>query len=167
MKSANIVPIRYYAPPFNTFFYGSTSEGAEAFMAAQDGTFRDGAYHFNCESCGGPATARRAHARTCSPACAARLRRRRERRAESTAVANETSEFRFYLSRRKLEASLRSMTEGGLGPELVVAFHRAGGGPELALLRIEETHQDDGGLVCSISAPYDPFPPSGTLPESS
>ncbi len=131
-------------------------------MAARDGTYRDGLYHFDCESCGGPATARRAHALTCSSACAARLRRRRvtppSRRSSSAPRA--PTEVRFYISRKKLAASLAALdspNRDGDRPELVVGFHRDGLGPEIARLVIELTDHDDGGLVCSLTAPYDPF----------
>lgn len=126
-------------------------------MAARDGIFRDGLYSFECEACGQPAKARRAHARACSNTCAARLRRRRSQQCLGGDGA--PAEFRFYISRRKLEASLAAFDEGKAGaPEpLVVGFDRDGRGPELARLRIEMTDQDDGGLVCSVTAPYNPF----------
>jgi hypothetical protein len=129
-------------------------------MAARDGTFRDGLYHFQCEACGADATARRSHARTCSSACAARLRRGRtalpgRRRNER---GKDRTEFRFYISRRKLETSLSVLAEGTpTAPELIVGFDREEHGPELARLVIEMTDHDDGGLVCSVTAPYDPF----------
>ena len=129
-------------------------------MAARDGTFRDGLYHFRCESCGAEATARRAHARTCSSACAARLRRRRSGRARHrrAARAEGPTEFRFYISRRKLESSLAILDKGGpSAPELIVGFDRDEHDPEIARLVIETTDHDDGGLVCSVTAPYDPF----------
>ncbi len=126
-------------------------------MAARDGTYRDGSYHFDCESCGGPAQARRAHARTCSSACAARLRRRRSAAPVRRGATREPTEVRFYISRKKLAASLAALDGDGGPPELVVGFHRDGRGPELARLAIELVDHDDGGLVCSLSAPYDPF----------
>ena len=128
-------------------------------MAARDGTFRDGLYHFRCESCGAEATARRAHARTCSSACAARLRRRRSGRPKPRRAPSESpTEFRFYISRRKLESSLAILDDNGASaPELIVGFDRDEHGPEIARLVIEMTDHDDGGLVCSVTAPYDPF----------
>ncbi len=129
-------------------------------MAARDGTFRDGLYNFHCESCGAETTARRAHARTCSSACAARLRRRRAgspKRRRATRAESPT-EFRFYISRRKLESSLAILDNAGTSaPELIVGFDRDEHGPEIAKLVIEMTDHDDGGLVCSVTAPYDPF----------
>ena len=79
-------------------------------------------------------------------------KRRRAARGESP------TEFRFYISRRKLEASLALLGEGGLSaPELIVGFDRDEHHPEIARLVIEMTDHDDGGLVCSVTAPYDPF----------
>lgn len=129
-------------------------------MAARDGSYREGFYHFKCESCGAPATARRAHARVCSNTCAARLRRTRTTvRRDAPATDTEApTEFRFYISQRKLEAILRSLGDGQAStPELVVGFDRGGRGPELARLQIDTTDHDDGGLVCCLTAPYDPF----------
>ena len=125
-------------------------------MAARDGIFRDGLYHFECEACGNPTTARRSHARACSSACAARLRRNAA--GEASEHSNGATEIRFYISQRKLEASLAAITAHDRpAPELVVGFDRGGEGPELARLRIETTRHDDGGLVCCLTAPFDPF----------
>lgn len=129
-------------------------------MAARDGTFRDGVYHFQCESCGADATARRAHARSCSNACAARLRRTR---SETSALrksvrSGRPTEFRFYISRKKLETSLAVLDRDvASAPELIVGFDRDEHGPGIARLVIEMTDHDDGGLVCCVTAPYDPF----------
>ena len=50
------------------------------------------------------------------------------------------------------------MDDGGApAPELIVGFDRDEHGPEIARLVIQMTDHDDGGLVCSVTAPYDPF----------
>ena len=132
-------------------------------MAARDGTYRDGLYHFECEACGKAVTARRAHARSCSSTCAARLRRREQAHRDKTAGGptgdpRAPMEFRFYISRRKVEACLATLDDArGPVPELIVGFDLAGRDPEIARLRIEATDHDDGGLVWSVTAPYDPF----------
>lgn len=119
-------------------------------MAARDGERIDGVYHFECEVCGASITARRAHARTCSPPCAATLRQRDAAPARAGGV-------RFYVSQRKLEAALEAMRSSpGTGAELVVGVDSGNSESEIGRLRVE-SKGPEGGLVFQLDAPYSPF----------
>lgn len=118
-------------------------------MAARDGERIDGVYHFKCEVCGEPTTARRAHARTCSPPCAAILRHRGD--------AHRDGGLRFYVSQRKLEAALEALRNSpSRETELVVGVDSGNSEAEIGRLRVE-SKGSEGGLVFQLDAPYSPF----------
>ena len=118
-------------------------------MAARDGQRIDGVYHFECEVCRASTTARRAHARTCSPPCAAVLRQRDAPR--------EAGALRFYVSQRKLEAALDVLRSApGEGAQLVVGLASGNRGAEMGRLRVE-SKGSEGGLVFELQSPYSPF----------
>lgn len=118
-------------------------------MAARDGKRIDGTYHFDCEACGSATTARRSHARACSPPCAATLRTRPARR--------ETESLRFYVSHGKLEATLQTLrSEPGREAELVVGVDAGNREAAVGRLRVESKGAE-GGLVFELDAPYSPF----------
>ena len=119
-------------------------------MAARDGERIDGVYHFQCEVCGASITARRAHARTCSPPCAATLRRR-------ASTPRGEDGVRFYVSQRKLEAALEALRRSPEEEaELVVGVDSGNNEAEIGRLRVE-SKGSEGGLVFRLDAPYSPF----------
>ena len=120
-------------------------------MAARDGERIDGVYHFKCEVCGAETTARRAHARTCSPVCAAALRNR------VGARRRDASATRFYVSQRKLEAALAALRDRPeQEAELVVGVDAGNRDADIGRLRVESKGAE-GGLVFELEAPYSPF----------
>ena len=120
-------------------------------MAARDGERIQGVYHFPCEVCGAATTARRAHARSCSPACAATLRRR------DPAGRPGADGVRFYVSQRKLESALDALREAPAeGVELVVGVDAGNSDAGMGRLRVESKGAE-GGLIFQLDAPYSPF----------
>ncbi len=120
-------------------------------MAARDGERIDGVYHFKCEVCGAETTARRAHARTCSPPCAAELRNR------DPARRRDPGALRFYVSQRKLEAALEALrARPEQDAELVVGVDAGNREADIGRLRVESKGAE-GGLVFELQAPYSPF----------
>ncbi len=119
-------------------------------MAARDGQRIDGVYHFACEVCGTGTTARRAHARTCSPSCAATLRQR-------DPVVRPADGARFYVSQRKLESALVALRESPAeSVELVVGVDAGKNDAGMGRLRVESKGAE-GGLIFQLEAPYSPF----------
>jgi len=126
-------------------------------MAARDGEFRDGVYYFQCEACGRATTAKRGHARACSAACGARIRRQSQPEKLANSVASE-GPLSFYVSLSKLRGQLAELENSGSPQtEMVVGIERPGRRTELAKLEIERVDGDEGGLVCRVGAPYTPF----------
>ena len=118
-------------------------------MAARDGQRIDGVYHFECEVCGLLTTARRSHARTCSPNCAALLRQRE--------AGQRSGGLRFYVSQRKLEAALEALrAQPERETALVVGVDSGNQEAEIGRLRVE-SKGTEGGLVFQLETPYSPF----------
>jgi hypothetical protein len=63
------------------------------------------------------------------------------------------------VSLQKLKACLEVVeADRSAESELVVGFQGDGAAPEFARLSIEATQQDgQGGLVCTLDAPFNPF----------